>query len=480
MSIAHKQIPKFVSEKFISQKLKKLLRNPNVKEKGAKAIELLQSYKNKRNVTFDLTSVANLVFLAENNTLYTEQYKDFLKEHNLCVSYFEIPRLLQNEQYEQAVLLAIEEFDRLSQNEYLLRDKLALSLRLYNILEEASSRNDTPIVLTLMETLNKVGLLHTKNTSGIFATAMNKQNDEVLLSLFDFVLENEFTDSLYEKYILMLVKHNEVGKATQLLGKLESDELKNRVCLEILSSLEFDECIKSIILLLESGKLSMIDYHNLPTSFLSLPNLIDFESIREKLETLKKCDSDEMKQLIIYSLLSSIDNTNVHLTNTIFLLNGLQLHRYLLNEPHKDIIFHQISKYPMKLTSIKLYKYFRFLDLNITKQNYVHILRTQCHGVEYDTFYYFLIEMLLEYGELTPQVKEYIYMLQEHTKDQRLKLFLEDNLDITKIKESINYEFISKNLEYQRERTKVAYPIINGFTKYDYEKDIKLADSFKF
>jgi hypothetical protein len=462
----------------INKEIKKLLNSGNSK-KCLLTMNILNEIKDKRYVNLETTTLANLIFLRENKPEYDEQYKDFLNKMNLCTSYFEIPRLLRNDQYEQAVLLGISEFDKLSKNEYVSIDRLVGQLRLYNILEEASKRNDTQIILDLMDLLKRYNLLHNRNMSSILVRAFEKSNDEILNACFDFVLEGKFTDNFLKGYINSMIRQNEIDKALKILTKIESIDLKRGGCIEILSTLEFNECMDSIEYLIGNKILSEISYDDLSSAFISIPNLDDYENISNKMEKLKETSSMEIKNLVIYSLLSSIDNTNKSLASTIFFLNGLDREKSLLNETHKDIIFHQLSKYPSKLTSIKLYEYFKSLGMKITEKNYYYLIKSQCHGTEIDTLFYVLIQMLNDHGKLTIEIIKFLEKVKNATNNNYLKFFLMSEIDIETIKEAINYEFIKKNLEYQRERTKLIFPVMEGFTKYDYKQDIKLVDSFK-
>lgn len=463
----------------ITFKLQKVLKS-NSPDKCARALEILSDITDRRCVDKKLTTIADKIFLTENKSVYSEKYKDILEKLKLNSSYFEIPRLLQNEQYEQAALLAIEDFEKLSENPYLLKDKTALNLKLFTILEQATARNDTTILLDLLKKLNTDGILTSFNLSKILAGAIKHENDQVMLSLYDFVKENDFTDDTLSKYIATMIRVKEIEKSLVILSKIQSLELKRAVCWKIVRALEFEDSIALLDSLTQQNILEVPRSEGLSAMVFSIGDLDNYENISNYLETLPTIHSTQLKQYVIHSLLLSIDNNNVFISSTIFLLNGLGIQRTLLTEKHKDVIFHQLSKYALKLLGLKLYKYFKSKEFTISLKNYFHLIKNQSHGGEYDTIFYFVVEALAEHKSLSIEITDFLKSIEKSTSDSRITLVLNECTDIGELKSKINYEFIEKNLENELERSRDKNFALEGLSaSYDFANDARLTQSLK-
>ncbi|GAV28190.1 hypothetical protein PMKS-001660 [Pichia membranifaciens] len=442
------------------------------------ALRILNKIKDRKLLNREITTIANLIFLRDFTEVYSEQYKDFLSKMNMCVGYYEIPRLLQNDQYEQAALMALQEFEELAKNEYLEKGKLAYSLNFFNILKEASKRNDTIVILQLLEVLSKYNLCTEPNYSHILAGALASKNTTILVKLFENIRSMQLTDTTWECYADAMLLANEKEKVLMVIPKIQSVAVKNAVCLKLISSYGFEECLLMLEGLSNDNTIKLPKFEELPTSLRSIQELNDYANIEEKLLTLQKVEVEDIKKIAIFSILSSIDNVDCHPGSTVFFLNGLGMNRSLLTKEHKDIVFHQISKFPCKLLGLKFLTYFKSLGLQITAENYLHLMRCQCFGREIDTLFYILVKVLEDFKALPLGIKTFLTQINELVDDSRLREILQNgsSMSIADIKTYLNYDFLERNLEVERERGKDDHEIIDGFTNYNYEADIKLVD----
>ena len=452
--------------------------------KMKKTLNILNSINPGEYIGRNTTSLSNLIFMKDRNGDYSEQYKDFLKNHDLTIGYYEIPRLLHYGQYEQASLLALAEYKTLSQNPDLEDDKLMHSLYFHAILEEASKRNDTIMLIEYIKLLQKTNSIAAANYGNIIVNAILNEN----VTLLEFILPKvmtkiSLTDNLIEKLFDLILKNEKNDLALQLLSIVQSEDIKNRLCLKLLSGLEFNNCMSYMENLIESNILVLPSNDKLPASFISIPNLNDFTVIDEHLDVLKSLKLKETKQMYLYSLLSSINNQNNHLGCTIRLLNGIREETHLLTEEHQKIIFQQISKYSYKLTGIKLMHYFKALGLPISKDNYFKLVKFQFGGSENETVYPILVETIKEHNKLSSEIVDYLKFMSKKINDTKLTYFFNANIDnhkIEDIKVKIDYSFINDNLELERERQKVIYKPMKNFLGYDYHDDIALSDALIF
>ena len=452
--------------------------------KMKKTLNILNSINPGEYIGRNTTSLSNLIFMKDRNGDYSEQYKDFLKNHDLTIGYYEIPRLLHYGQYEQASLLALAEYKTLSQNPDLEDDKLMHSLYFHAILEEASKRNDTIMLIEYIKLLQKTNSIAAANYGNIIVNAILNEN----VTLLEFILPKvmtkiSLTDNLIEKLFELILKNEKNDLALQLLSIVQSEDIKNRLCLKLLSGLEFNNCMSYMENLIESNILVLPSNDKLPASFISIPNLNDFTVIDEHLDVLKSLKLKETKQMYLYSLLSSINNQNNHLGCTIRLLNGIREETHLLTEEHQKIIFQQISKYSYKLTGIKLMHYFKALGLPISKDNYFKLVKCQFGGSENETLYPILVETIKEHNKLSSEIVDYLKFMSKKINDTKLTYFFNANIDnhkIEDIKVKIDYSFINDNLELERERQKVIYKPMKNFLGYDYHDDIALSDALIF
>lgn len=469
----------------LTQRLLVLLnRKSNRNEKSNDALKILNEIEDPQVVNFAITTIASQIFLRDKDPINNELYKDLLKKLKLNPSYFEIPRLLDNDQYEQAVLLAIEEFDKLSNFEFLDKDRTASNLNFFKILKEASKRNDTIIINQILDRLDPKSM-NDSNYSHLLAYALIKQNENILLRIYENIIENniELTDNTWESYSRVFIKNKDTKKILEIISIVNSIDVKNKICLNWISTFEFRECMLLLNTLIEDNTLKKMDFKTLPTPLISIPDLDVYTNITEKIDIIDELSMDYNKQILIYSLLSSIDNLNIHLGSTIFLINGLKRYLNLINEFHKDIIFHQISKYSYKLTSLKFLKLFKKLNLSISIENYLSLIKCHCNGEEIDTLFYLLIEIIKDYNEIPSEIVDFLIRIDEKINDYRLKFFINDKISISSledIKDKINFDFIENNLESEQQRNKKDNEIIHGFIPYNYENDIKLFDLLVF
>lgn len=481
-------ITKFNVMHFTLEGRLRTLLNTKTENKAAKALELLNETSHKKLLNFEITSLSNQIFLREGNWKECEEYKTFLKNSGLRYSYFEIPRLLENDQYEQAVLLAMKEFNTLIHNNTtsapLVPYKTANTLSMFTLLKEACARDDTIIITELIDIFEKYDMLTDANYAHLLSAAFANKNELVLARLFDYFQTVELTDNTWKLYADVFINQQNDEKVLEIITKITSNKVKNEVCLNLLASHDFNECMILMDELVADGTLIPPTFNELPSNLISIPDLDQFTIIEEKLSVLDEIKTDSVKGIVISSLLASIDNTDKFISSTIFLLNGLGFKRNLLNDKHKDIIFHQLSKYSLKLTSLKFVEYFKKMGLLMTVDNYLRILKCQLSGTEIDTFFYLLVKIMEQFNVLPQEIAKLVKLTKITTKDNRCWLFTPSKnktenteyLNITAIKEELNYEFLKKNLEFERERTKPQIKLKNRLA-YDYALDIKHHDS---
>ncbi|ODQ46528.1 hypothetical protein PICMEDRAFT_72588 [Pichia membranifaciens NRRL Y-2026] len=473
------ELTKFnTSRNDLKQELSYLLNSRSGTKQFTAALRILNSIKDRKMLNREITTIANVIFLKDGTEIYSEQYKDFLRRMKMCVGYYEIPRLLQNDQYEQASLMALQEFEELSKNKYLDKGKLAYSLSFFTILKEAIKRNDTVIILHLLDVLSKYNLCTEPNYSHILAGALASKNSAILVKVFENILSMELTDTTWECYADAMLLADEKEKVLMVIPKIQSTAVKNAVCLKLISSYGFEQCMLILEGLVSDKTLALPKNEDLPTALLSIQELDVYANIDEKLLTLQKLELEDVKKIAIFSILSSIDNVDCHPGSTVFFLNGLGMDRSVLTQTHKDIVFHQISKFPCKLLGLKFLSYFKNLGLQLSAENYLHLMRCQCFGKEFDTLFYVLVRVLEDFETIPLGIKSFLTQMNEQVHDRRLQELLQNDsfMSVADIKTQLNYDFLEKNIEVERERRKEEHEIIDGFTNYDYEADMKLVD----
>ena len=459
----------------------KMIRNQNQRFSGERALEVLDNIKDKRPVGMEFTTISNLIFLETTETL-SEKYKDGLRRLGLDTCYYEVQRLLRHGSYEQAALLAVSSYEQLLKKTAKLDPiKLSRQLHLFEILIEASSRNDTIICLQVLHLLSENHLLNNANYGNILANALKYKNAEILSAIYPYIASSvHITDKTWKDIVGVLLEHGITNNVPDIIAKTMSKEVKADICLMFLGSFEVNESFSMLESLISSKSLDCPSHESLPSGFRSVPHMEDFESIANYLEAFNSIQLQSVQRLFLYSLLTSINDQNVSLRSTIFMLNGLKAHHDLITSDHTDIVFNQLSKYSFKLTSIRLLRYFKSKGLAISQRNYLDVLKAQCHGKEIDTLYLVLVQTLCDHGHLSREIIDFLKDLYTHTKDSRIKYFLGDEIMLQEVKEKVNFAFISDNWEVKREREKSHQEIIEGFESYNYEMDIALMDSITF
>lgn len=281
-----------------------------------------------------------------------------------------------------------------------------------------------------------------------------------------------------------MINNKENDKCLELISRVESTEIKEYICLEFLSSLKFEECFTMLEQLITSNYLSVPNFKDIPSRFLSIPGLSDYTKISEYCDSLAKVDQKEVQSLALYSLFSSIDNGKGHLGSTLFIINFLhQSPKFdlvdILDGNHIDTIFHTISNSRFKLTGIQLLDIWKQNGFKISLENYHHLVIPQCFGNEFDTLFYVLAETLSDHQTLSEKTMDFLGKIYEETNDYRLVYFLEkkwEHDDINRTKDYINYEFIKSTLHNEIERTKNSHTALPGFGDYEYHTDIKLVN----
>ena len=444
------------------------------------ALEVLNKIDRKEIFNMNITSLGNLIFAKCKNPLYHEKYRDILEKFGLNTGYFNVKVYLENGQYEQAALTGIEEFKNLGKTDNILKEKLSHDLHMRQILEESNRRNDTVITTTILDLLAEHDVLFRSNLSHTIGIAQINHNYEIIVKNLQYITENAFSESLLKSCFQMCIENGDNPNAIQFLYNMKSKDLKSLLCFKFIKSLDFPVFVELINSLVYEGTLEIPCMLDLPAETLAIADLDNYEILGEKLDQIEHVSTLELKRLFIFMLLSSIDNTNTHLGSTIFLMNRILNDRSILTNEHKDIIFHQLSKYPFKLTALKFIKLFEDIGLDISSRNYYHALKSQFHGKEHDTAYYLLIKMMKEGKPLDKNIKSLLTGFNLALDDKKLALILEQNKPVHELERLIGFEFIQNHLEHQRERTKINRKKLQNTSEYDYQWDIKLVDSLQF
>lgn len=446
-------------------------------DRSVPALKELERVTERCDIDLGITTLANLIFIRSENDESSEKYKDFLKKWALQTSYYEVSRLLHKHQYEQAVILAIDEFDKISKHEHIDKEKLATQLKLMNLLIEACERNDTYIVIDLMKRLTNLNLLTDQNLASVVLHAINHQNSEVLDHCLEFIKSNDFTDTTLGMLCESLLHNSKADQVLKIIPLIKLQRLRNILCLKYVASFEITESFTILNRLTEDASLK-ITIKELPAEFLSISGLRDYEIISELCENNLPQMQKEMQMILLFSLLSSINNKDIPLDSSIFVLNCFDKYRDAITSYHKDIIFQQLTKYPLKITSIKLYRYFKKLGITITIEDYNKLLKIHMSGTEIDSAVYILLEFLNAYGELPEATIAYLKGMRELVHDSRIDAIIDHRGSIDQLKDILNYDYISNNLENERDRSRIVFKQPDTFKEYSYPKDMSMAQFF--
>lgn len=445
-------------------------------DRSIPALKELEKINDRAEVDMGLTTLANNIFIRSQNDISSEKYKDILKRLDLDSCYYEVNRYLHNDQYEQAVILAINKFEALSKQTYIDNEKLAVQLKLHNLLVLASERNDTHIVIDLMNKLGDLNLITHQNRAFLLSLALQFKNEEIICRLLEFVQAGTFQDFTLFQICDCLIEKEKFEEALTTIPRIQSSQLRTLVCLKYIASFPTLEMFHVMNNLYNDGCL-VIECDDLPAEYLSISGLRDFELLSELCSNLLPTMAIEMKQLFLFSIFSSINNKDVPIDSSIFVLNCCKNHKEGLTEKHKDIIFQQLSKYPLKITSIKLYQHFQSNGFEITVSNFHQLIASHMSGTEIDTALYLLVEYLDIHKKFSDSFLLYLKNLSEFVPDPRLDAFF-SNKSLHELKDIINYDYIAAHIENERDRSRIDFKLPKGFKQYSYQEDNRNAQFF--
>ncbi|TID28935.1 hypothetical protein CANINC_002203 [Pichia inconspicua] len=446
-------------------------------DRSVPALKELEKINDRSEVDMGLTTLANNIFIKSENEISSERYRDFLKRFELDTCYYDVSRYLHNEQYEQASILAIQKFDILSRQDFIDKEKLVFQLKLHSLLIMASDRNDTFLVIDLIDKLSQYNLITNQNYSFLISSAIKYKNEEILCKLIEFMKTGDFNDTTLVQIFDCLIDKRKSTEALSLISHIRSNNLKTLTCLKYVATFDSLEMFVILNNLYNDGCLE-VTYDDLPPEYLSISGLRDFEMLGELCSKLLPTMETKMKEILLFSILSSINNKDVPIDSSLYILNYCKDHEVKLNHKHKDIIFQQLSKYPLKITSLRLYQYFKINGFEITPSNYQNLLACHMNGTEIDTALYVLVEYLYKYHKLSDSMLIYLKDLITIVPDPRLNAFL-SYTSLQDLKDLINYDYIAENAENERDRSKVDFNPIARFKPYSYSDDIRNAQFFK-
>ncbi|QPG76898.1 hypothetical protein FOA43_004292 [Brettanomyces nanus] len=429
---------------------------------------------------FKSTALLNKIFLLDHSGRYSDLYIDKLEENNLETGYFQIERFLQRGQYEQAVDLFWQRYRHYISNAErngLDMFRLMKSLKAFKILIMASDRDDTEQILKLMNTLGEMGYLTQMNYSGILSNAIKHRNYQVCRSSYNSIDSSlELTQGYLTNLFDIFANNDEFEMAIKILSKIESQDVKTQLCLQLISKLPPEQCWKlldSLICILDTSLLT--DYSVVPSSLLLLSGLDDFEKLSEHLKLLPTLKNRDAQKVIVYCLLSSINNNQGHFASTVFLVSFLKRHLFLdlLDSRDVDIIFHTASKYGSKMATLAMADTLKQADNTLSAENYYNIMKCQCFGTEHDGLFVAAIEYIEESEDhsLKPEMVNFIRNIALETEDPIAIRFLDNCSSIDEAKAIVDYNYLSKNIVNAEERTKFKHEQIKGFGPYVMEFD---------
>ncbi|VEU19465.1 DEKNAAC100337 [Brettanomyces naardenensis] len=420
---------------------------------------------------FKSTAVLNKIFLKDDSGKYSDLYVEKLRQQNLEPAYFQIERCLERGQYEQAVELFWSKYDQYTEDNELDMFRLMKSLRAFKILMMASDRDDTDQLLKLITVLGGMGYLTQMNYSGILSNAIRYRNYDVCLTTINSL---DTSLELSQGYLISLfyifVSNDELVMALRILTRIDSQDTRSTLCLEVISRFELED---SWTLLDSLAEVSNLDYSLLPSSFLQISGLDDFEVLDAHLQCSLKLKNREAQKIMIYSLLSSIDNNQGHFASTAFVISFLKRHQLLdlLDQIDVDVVFHNISKYGNKVAAFGVAQLVKEAGLNMSTRNYYHLMKCECFGTEHDGVFRAAIDCLEENGKLEPDSIGLIKRLLKEANDTIAERFLDNLSNVDSVKAIVDYNFLCRNFQSTAERQKYKHDIMKGFGTYNSEFD---------
>lgn len=448
----------------------------NSTETAVKTLSILAQL-DKSSIDKDVTVITNPVFLS--NTIgvdLVDQYRSFLRDNGLDMEKFEIKRLINDNQYELAVMKSIACFEK-EVNQTSNKESLARDCYLFKLLKMATDRVDSTILNHLLTLLESHQLINHTIYQRILISSINNEDFETVDLILDKCDLTVLTENMVYQIGQLYVLNEKKDQIFELLRYITDPKLKMKLVMDYIGKLPIEEGFPIIDELTELSPdiFSQICFNDLPMEYQTLKGLKHFNLIEEKLMIYDQLKNPQLKQVLIECILESIGKTISTFNPNIFILKFIFKNDIAISESLSDIICHNVSKTNLKLTSWYLQDYLNLPQLK--DSNWLHLFKPLMNGQEPDLIYLFLIKIHQVKGQIPSFLRPLLNKFIKHTKDKNILYILSPKASIEKFKSMINEEYISSRLEDQQERERSQYDIIPGFGKYVYKVDSK---SLKF
>lgn len=416
------------------------------------------------------------IFTEDKYGIYRENYKLYLQTNKLNWTKFEVKRLISDDQYELALMLALDGFSKDCDNGC-SSENVQLLLRQYHLIhlvQMASERGDSIMLDQLINILQKHNVLSHSNYVNLLSNAIIRGDfNTVELILNDFKLLNFSDNSLYQ-IGLMYIANEKSDKVFELMMIMKDSEWKFKLSLDLIGSLEIHDGFKLLDHMVNSSPMyGDLKFNDLPIQFHQIKETNEFENLDDLLSMYNELKSEKVKDMLLQCLFVSIGNFYTGFNSDVFMINFLLKNKIPINGRLQDILCHNISHVNLKLTTISMLDNIFKLD-QLTEKNWVHLLAPLFNGNEPDLIYVFLIKLIETKGDIIQSVRDKLYGFVKMTNDRNIKYLMDEGSNLDKFKEMINLNFIMRNMENEGERMRHQYELIPGYHPYNYEIDIRV------
>ncbi len=424
--------------------------------------------------TLAITSLLDKIFVEDRGYKFADHYNNFLRRKGLETAYFQIYRFIILDEYEQAIELFWNRYSHYMNGQpWVNVFKMMKSLRVYPLLQAASTRNDTQQILKLIEVLEENRLITPNNYASCFNMAICNNNYEVIKYLYHKLSQIELTQSCIELIMQIAITHEDLELTLNILPNIENPLLNLSFIMKICSHLSPASCWEIMEKITGDIEWETIEKVELPPELQGLPDLDDFTNLDTYMKILSKLEKKITKKLLIRSLLSSINNGKGHFGSASYILNYLNRKNMmsLIDKKDIDILSKLASYYGSKVATVLMVDLLTKHKLTISPQNYYYFMRAECYGTEHEGLYLFAVRCLRDHGKLSRRSINLIENIAKITCDAKATRFIEECNDVSKASMIIDYTYLTKHFESIDERTKVKHDILNGFGKYDEDRD---------
>lgn len=450
-----------------------LLTEKRNKKTISSALKLLDAIETPKDVLDPpMRRLTDQIFMEDKSGIFREMYKSYLKSNGLNWTKFEVKRLISDDQYELALMTALDGFTKDSEestdSQLLLRQ-----YHLIKLVQMASERGDTIMLDQLITILQSHKVLSDVNYSNLLCNAISKGDfNTVDLVLKEFNVSNFSDTSLYE-IGLMYIANDNMEKAHELMMIMKDTELKFKLSLQLIESMGLYDGFKLLDYMAKNSPIyEQLHFNDVPTDFYQIKETNDFESLTEFIALYNELESERIKLLLLECIFTSLGNLYSGFNSEVFMINFLLKNKIPIDDRLRDIICHNISHINLKLTTFSVIEVFE-LD-KLTDQNLVHLLTPLFNGTEPDLIYVFLIKLIEAKGDIPNLVKIKLNEFIVHTNDRNITYLLEKDSSLNKFKEMINLNFVMRNIENESERTRLQYSVIPGYHVYNFEIDMRV------